>query len=150
MELSEALNNRKSTRHYIDKKVDKSLLDEMLSAYRKFGGICTMAFQNLARVVMSEDLRDMLANCGYKMFFKQEGSDAIALSQIQHLTEIEYEALSNDSPGRSVMVWNGKVILLDAFMAKSNSLYDTFSTNFHEKAAKMKDNSKESVSIYGN
>lgn len=32
MELSEALNNRKSTRHYIDKKVDKSLLDEMLSA----------------------------------------------------------------------------------------------------------------------
>ena len=30
MELSEALNNRKSTRHYIDKKVDKSLLDEML------------------------------------------------------------------------------------------------------------------------
>mgnify|MGYP000329729930 FL=1 len=84
------------------------------------------------------------------MFFKQEGSDAIALSQIQHLTEIEYEALSNDSPGRSVMVWHGKVILLDAFMAESNSLYDTFSTNFHEKAAKMKDNSKESVSIYGN
>lgn len=32
MELSETLNNRKSTRHYIDKKVDKSLLDEMLSA----------------------------------------------------------------------------------------------------------------------
>lgn len=32
MELSEALNNRKSTRHYIDKKVDKSLLDEMLLA----------------------------------------------------------------------------------------------------------------------
>lgn len=32
MELSEALNNRKSTRHYIDKKVEKSLLDEMLSA----------------------------------------------------------------------------------------------------------------------
>ena len=29
MELSEALNNRKSTRHYIDKKVEKSLLDEM-------------------------------------------------------------------------------------------------------------------------
>lgn len=75
-----------------------------------------MAFQNLARVVMSEDLRDMLANCGYKMFFKQEGSDAIALSKIQNLTDIEYEALSNDSKGRSVMVWNGKVILLDAFM----------------------------------
>lgn len=32
MELSEALNNRKSTRHYIDKKIEKSLLDEMLSA----------------------------------------------------------------------------------------------------------------------
>ena len=108
-----------------------------------------MAFQNLARVVMSEDLRDMLTNCGYKMFFKQEGSDALALSQIQHLTEIEYEALSNDSPGRSVMVWNGKVILLDAFMNKTNPLYDTFSTNFHEKAAEMKGD-KESVEAYGN
>lgn len=32
MELSEALNNRKSTRHYIDKNIEKSLLDEMLSA----------------------------------------------------------------------------------------------------------------------
>ena len=87
---------------------------------------------------MSEDLRDMLTNCGYKMFFKQEGTDAIALSKIQHLTEIEYEALSNDAPGRSVMVWNGKVILLDAFMNKDNPLYDTFSTNFHEKAEAMK------------
>lgn len=136
---------------YVTKSISTGdILLKAVLTYRKFGGICTMAFQNLARVVMSEDLRDMLANCGYKMFFKQEGSDAIALSQIQHLTEIEYEALSNDSPGRSVMVWNGKVILLDAFMAKSNSLYDTFSTNFHEKAAKMKDNSKESVSIYGN
>lgn len=113
------------------------LLNAVLT-YRKFGGICTMAFQNLARVVMSEDLRDMLTNCGYKMFFKQEGTDAIALSKIQHLTEIEYEALSNDSPGRSVMVWNGKVILLDAFMNKDNPLYDTFSTNFHEKAEAMK------------
>lgn len=97
-----------------------------------------MAFQNLARVVMSEDLRDMLANCGYKMFFKQEGSDAIALSKIQNLTDIEYEALSNDSKGRSVMVWNGKVILLDAFMKNTNPLYESFSTNFHEKAAAMK------------
>lgn len=113
------------------------LLNAVLT-YRKFGGICTMAFQNLARVVMSEDLRDMLTNCGYKMFFKQEGTDAIALSKIQHLTEIEYEALSNDAPGRSVMVWNGKVILLDAFMDKDNPLYDTFSTNFHEKAEAMK------------
>ena len=32
MEFSQVLNNRKSTRHYIDKKVDKNLLEEMLSA----------------------------------------------------------------------------------------------------------------------
>lgn len=135
---------------YVCKSVSTGdILLKAVLTYRKFGGICTMAFQNLARVVMSEDLRDMLTNCGYKMFFKQEGSDAIALSQIQHLTEIEYEALSNDLPGRSVMVWNGKVILLDAFMNKTNPLYDTFSTNFHEKAAEMKDD-KESVESYGN
>ena len=85
----------------------------------------------------------MLANCGYKMFFKQEGADAIALSKIQNLTDIEYEALSNDSKGRSVMVWNGKVILLDAFMKNTNPLYESFSTNFHEKAAAMKLNNQE-------
>ena len=135
---------------YVCKSISTGdILLKAVLTYRKFGGICTMAFQNLARVVMSEDLRDMLTNCGYKMFFKQEGSDALALSQIQHLTEIEYEALSNDSPGRSVMVWNGKVILLDAFMDKTNPLYDTFSTNFHEKAAEMKGD-KESVEAYGN
>lgn len=135
---------------YVCKSISTGdILLKAVLTYRKFGGICTMAFQNLARVVMSEDLRDMLTNCDYKMFFKQEGSDAIALSQIQHLTEIEYEALSNDSPGRSVMVWNGKVILLDAFMDKTNPLYDTFSTNFHEKAAEMKGD-KESVEAYGN
>lgn len=135
---------------YVCKSISTGdILLKAVLTYRKFGGICTMAFQNLARVVMSEDLRDMLTNCGYKMFFKQEGSDALALSQIQHLTEIEYEALSNDSPGRSVMVWNGKVILLDAFMNKTNPLYDTFSTNFHEKAAEMKGD-KESVEAYGN
>ena len=124
---------------YVCKSIStRNILLSAVLTYRKFGGICTMAFQNLARVVMSEDLRDMLTNCGYKMFFKQEGTDAIALSKIQHLTEIEYEALSNDAPGRSVMVWNGKVILLDAFMNKDNPLYDTFSTNFHEKAEAMK------------
>lgn len=124
---------------YVCKSISTgNILLSAVLTYRKFGGICTMAFQNLARVIMSEDLRDMLTNCGYKMFFKQEGTDAIALSKIQHLTEIEYEALSNDSPGRSVMVWNGKVILLDAFMNKDNPLYDTFSTNFHEKAEAMK------------
>ena len=133
---------------YVTKSISTGdILLKAVLTYRKFGGICTMAFQNLARVVMSEDLRDMLTNCGYKMFFKQEGSDAIALSQIQHLTEIEYEALSNDSPGRSVMVWNGKVILLDAYMNKTNPLYESFSTNFHEKAAAAK--RTESVTDYG-
>ena len=124
---------------YVTKSISTGdILLKAVLTYRKFGGICTMAFQNLARVVMSEDLRDMLANCGYKMFFKQEGADAIALSKIQNLTDIEYEALSNDSKGRSVMVWNGKVILLDAFMKNTNPLYESFSTNFHEKAAAMK------------
>lgn len=36
-----------------------NILLKAVLTYRKFGGICTMAFQNFARVVMSEDLRDM-------------------------------------------------------------------------------------------
>lgn len=106
--------------------------------YRKFGGIVTLAMQNLTRALENPDLRDMFQNCGYKMFFQQVGEDAERLSKIQDLTQAEYDALKSDRPGRSVMVWGKKVIILDSLMSKDNPLYEGFSTNFHEKAEKAR------------
>ena len=54
------------------------------------------------------------------------------------MTQAEYDALKSDRPGRSVMVWGKKVIILDSLMSKDNPLYEVFSTNFHEKAEKAR------------
>lgn len=105
-----------------------------VETYRKFGGIVTMAIQNLTRAMEIPELRDMFSNCSYKCFFDQGGIDAAMLQQIQELSAAEAKSLSEDMPGRGVMVWGKKVLLFDAVMAKENPLYEKFSTNFHEKA----------------
>ena len=129
------------------------LLDAVIT-YRKFGGIVTLAMQNLTRALENPDLRDMFQNCGYKMFFQQAGEDAERLSKIQDLTTAEYEALKSDRPGRSVMVWGKKVIILDSLMSKDNPLYEVFSTNFHEKAEKARQEKMKEAAMkeaaYGN
>lgn len=129
------------------------LLDAVIT-YRKFGGIVTLAMQNLTRALENPDLRDMFQNCGYKMFFQQVGEDAERLSKIQDLTTAEYEALKSDRPGRSVMVWGKKIIILDSLMSKDNPLYEVFSTNFHEKAQKARQEKMKEAAMkeaaYGN
>ena len=107
-----------------------------VETYRKFGGIVTMAIQNLTRAMEIPELRDMFSNCSYKCFFDQGGIDAASLRQIQELSETESASLDEDMPGQGVMVWGKKVLLFDATMSKDNPLYDKFSTNFHEKAGK--------------
>ena len=110
--------------------------DIMLKAivtYRKYGGICTLALQNLTRALENPELRDMFSNCGYKLFLDQGGVDARALMEIQELSEKEFRFLAEETPGYGLMVWGKKVILLDTRMSHNNVLYERFSTNFHEK-----------------
>ncbi|MFR6330710.1 MAG: hypothetical protein ACLUOI_19155 [Eisenbergiella sp.] len=116
--------------------MQKSSADILLKAvttYRKFGGICTLIFQNLSRVLENPELRDMLSNCGYKCIFDQGGVDAAALREIQELSDVEYQSLAEPVPGYCLMIWGTKTILLDARMSGENTLYKMFSTNFHEK-----------------
>lgn len=101
--------------------------------FRKFGGICTFALQNLKRALENPALRDMFSNCEYKCFLDQGGVDAEALSQIQELSQTEFAALNEADTGCGVMVWGKKVLLFDAEIDKQNPLYQRFSTNFHEK-----------------
>ena len=131
---------QRTTRLIVDETqvvcAQKSSADILLRAvttYRKFGGICTLVFQNLSRVLENPELRDMLSNCGYKCIFDQGGVDATALREIHNLSETEYESLAQQTPGYCLMVWGQKVILLDTRMDRENPIYSTFSTNFHEQ-----------------
>lgn len=132
---------QKATRLVVDEtqvvtkqQSSSEILLEAIRTYRKFGGIVTLALQNLTSALENPDLRDMLQNCGYKMFFPQEGVDAANLLKIQPLSEKEFETLSDDKPGISVMCWGKKIVILESLMKKDNPLYETFSTDFHEKA----------------
>ena len=141
MEYNQRL--QKATRLIIDEAQtvakNQTSADIMLRAivtYRKYGGICTLALQNLTRALENPELRDMFSNCGYKLFLDQGGVDARHLSEIQELSETEYKSLAEEVPGRGLMVWGKKVIMLDTRMNKDNVLYERFSTNFHEKKKK--------------
>ena len=113
----------------------KILLKAALT-FRKFGGLCTFALQNLTRALELPDLRDMFQNCGYKAFLDQGGVDRMKLAEIQEFSAKEYEDLSTSEKGYCIMVWNKMVVKLDAQMSKDNILYDVFNTDFHEKAEK--------------
>lgn len=111
-------------------------LNTAVATFRKFGGICTMAMQNLTAALANDQLKELFSNCMYKCFLDQGGVDANALAEIQELSETEFNALSSDQVGQGVMVWGKKVVLFDAKISKENVLYQTLSTNFHEKAEK--------------
>lgn len=115
-----------------------AMLMHAVVTYRKFGGIVTMALQNLTRALENPDLRDMFSNCGYKYFLDQGGVDAASLSEIQELSSAEFNSLSESRPGYGLLIWGKKIIMLDSSMEKTNPLYDVFSTNFHEKAAQQR------------
>ena len=88
-------------------------LNTAVATFRKFGGICTMAMQNLTAALHNEQLKELFSNCSYKCFLDQGGVDANALAEIQELSQTEFAALSSDEPGKGVMVWGKKVVLFD-------------------------------------
>jgi type IV secretory pathway VirB4 component len=115
------------------------LLRAMIT-YRKYGGIVTLALQNVTRALQNPDLRESFSNCGYKCFLDSGGVDANNLATVQKLSSTEFEALSEPNPGYCLIIWGDKKILLDTTMSKDNPLYDDFSTNFHERAEKKAKN----------
>ncbi len=114
-------------------------LCDAVVTFRKFGGICTMAMQNLTAALGNEKLRELFSNCSYKCFLDQGGADANALAEIQEFSETEFNALSSERVGQGVMVWGKKILLFDAEISKKNPLYASINTNFHEKAAESQE-----------
>lgn len=111
-------------------------LNTAVATFRKFGGICTMAMQNLTAALENDQLKELFSNCSYKCFLDQGGVDANALAEIQELSQTEFNALASEEVGQGVMVWGKKVVLFDAKISKENTIYPILSTNFHEKAEK--------------
>lgn len=118
-------------------------LNNAVLTFRKFGGIVTMAMQNVTAALANPLLVELFSNCAYKCFLDQGGVDAKSLAQIQELSEKEYRALGSGKEGQGVMVWNKKVVLFDAKIRKDNVLYETFSTNYHEKAEQQSRSGKK-------
>lgn len=132
---------KKATRMIVDEtqvvcshEASAAMLLKASVTFRKRGGICTFALQNLTRALENPELRDMFSNCAYKCFLDQGGVDAINLAQVQKLSPSEFESLNEEKPGHMVMVWGKKIVLLNAHLSKENVLYKDFSTNYHEAA----------------
>ena len=100
--------------------------------YRKFGGICTLAMQNITAALENPSVLEMVSNCEMKIFLDQGGADRNALASILELSASEYQALEEDMPGRFLMVWGKKILQCDCRLSKENPLYQLFQTSFHE------------------
>ena len=123
---------------------NNSSADQLLKAfitYRKYGGICTACFQNISSILGNPDVKDMVSNCDLKVLLDQGGSDQNALRSILELSATEFQELANPQPGQCLIVYGNQILMCDAYIDPSNPLYDLYSTNFHEKAAREKEGS---------
>lgn len=120
---------------YVSQK--ESSAQQLLNAfttYRKYGGICTVCFQNISAALGNPKVRDMVSNCELKILLDQGGSDRNALSAILELSSAEFRALANPEPGQCLIVCGDKILQCDAKIDEKNPLYNLYSTNFHERA----------------
>lgn len=118
-------------------------LNNAVITFRKFGGIVTMAMQNVTAALSNPVLVELFQNCSYKCFLDQGGVDAQSLAEIQELSAKEFQALGSGRVGEGIIVWNKKVLMFNAKIGKDNVLYESFNTNFHEKAKKAENNNKK-------
>lgn len=120
----------------------ESSTEQLLHAfitYRKYGGICTVCFQNVSAALANARVKDMVSNCDLKILLDQGGSDRNALSKILELSNAEFRELANPEPGQCLIVCGDQILQCDAYIDKKNPLYEIYSTNFHERAARKKE-----------
>lgn len=78
---------------------------------------------------------EIVSNSDFKVLLDQAGDDRNELLQIMELSQKEFEALSDPTPGQSLIVWGGHILQCDSTISRDNPLYHFYSTNFHEAAA---------------
>ena len=91
-----------------EKPGSAEMLNNAVITFRKFGGIVTLAMQNVVAALANKKMVELFQNCSYKCFLDQGGVDAQSLAEIQPLSEREFRALGTGKPGEGVIVWNKK------------------------------------------
>ena len=59
------------------------MLNNAVITFRKFGGIVTLAMQNVVAALANKKMVELFQNCSYKCFLDQGGVDAQSLAEIQ-------------------------------------------------------------------
>ncbi len=82
-------------------------LEKAYLTYRKLGGICTICLQNVSAATANRKIMEIVSNSDFKVLLDQAGDDRNELLQIMELSQKEFEALSDPTPGQSLIVWGG-------------------------------------------
>lgn len=110
-------------------------LEKAYLTYRKLGGICTICLQNVSAATANGKIMEIVSNSDFKVLLDQAGDDRNELLQIMDLSQKEFDALSDPTPGQCLIVWGGHILQCDSTISRDNPLYHFYSTNFHEAAA---------------
>ena len=110
-------------------------LEKAYLTYRKLGGICTICLQNVSAATANGKIMEIVSNSDFKVLLDQAGDDRNELLQIMDLSQKEFDALSDPTPGQCLIVWGGHILQCDSTISRNNPLYHFYSTNFHEAAA---------------
>ena len=84
-------------------------LEKAYLTYRKLGGICTICLQNVSAATANRKIMEIVSNSDFKVLLDQAGDDRNELLQIMELSQKEFEALSDPTPGQSLIVWGGHI-----------------------------------------
>ena len=66
-----------------EKPGSADMLNNAVITFRKFGGIVTLAMQNVVAALANKKMVELFQNCSYKCFLDQGGVDAQSLAEIQ-------------------------------------------------------------------
>lgn len=135
--------NQKATRFICDEaqvvcddELSAEQLEKAFITFRKFGGINSICLQNIASAFSNRKIETIVSNSGLKVILDQSGNDRNLLSQILELSSSEYQSLTNQVPGHCLISVGNQIIQCNARISKENPLYEIYSTNLHERAAR--------------
>ena len=79
-------------------------LEKAYLTYRKLGGICTICLQNVSAATANGKIMEIVSNSDFKVLLDQAGDDRNELLQIMDLSQKEFDALSDPTPGQCLIV----------------------------------------------
>lgn len=105
---------------------------------RKFGLLLTGITQSATAMLENENARNIVSNADFIMLLKQSPIDRMNWVNLLNLSEQEEECIDETvQPGDGLLIAGAARIPIEGKFPDGNVLYDLFSTNPNEKAAKL-------------